>query len=140
MSFVVGGLPSDPVEREAVVAALIAERLGGGLRRFDGGELAAVVEMVGAPPRPRPAPRPPVRPRPGGPSRPPRFWGRLFGALALVVGLAGCGSSGSDEGVPALKSWQVNLPDGRVVVCVTGNPGPRGGTSLDCDWLTARRP
>lgn len=140
MSFLVGVLPVDPVERENVVAELMARNLLRG-PVLAPEEVAGVVEMVGSPTRPRPAPRPPVSPRPGGPTRPPRYWARFVGLVALVAALAGCSSTASEARDDRLATHQVNLPDGRVVTCVTFGSGAHGGSgALDCDWLTAGRP
>lgn len=115
MSFVVRGLPVNPVEREVVVARLIAERAAYARLSFE--EMAAFTEWQGG----TGSPPGPARPtRPVGLPRPPRgLWGRLFGVAVLLIALGGCSSdadTASDNLSKAAEQFEIE----RRIVFVNG--------------------
>ena len=58
--------------------------------------------------------------------------------LAAVLALSGCITPAPDavDSGPLQAQW-VDLPDGRVVVCVSANPDQWPASGLDCDWANA---
>lgn len=52
-------------------------------------------------------------------------------ALGLIVLCAGC----SDTGDVKTEGRQIELPDGRTVMCVVAIDSSAGSTGVSCDWV-----
>jgi hypothetical protein len=57
-------------------------------------------------------------------------------AAGVTIGVVACAADPSG-GQGHMKPIEVQLPDGRSVVCVYGDPG-RAAAVLSCDWEHAR--
>ncbi|WP_326600528.1 hypothetical protein [Rhodococcus sp. PD04] len=70
---------------------------------------------------------------------------KIFVAVLVLVAflLAGCGASFDDGAGNETPGWikphYVNLPDGRVVLCVWEGDAINGGGGVSCDWTNAKR-
>lgn len=58
-------------------------------------------------------------------------------AVGLVFGLASCGKA-KTEGGGDLKAYNVPLPDGKTVVCVSDVYDLSSGGGISCDWANAK--
>ena len=64
---------------------------------------------------------------------------KLFSGVAIVLLLlTACGSNNTNPGNKSgnIRVFDVNVPDGRVVTCISETRGYAGG--LSCDWAGAR--
>ena len=64
---------------------------------------------------------------------------KLFSGVAIVLLLlTACGGNNTNPGNKSgnIRVFDVNVPDGRVVTCISEQSGYAGG--LSCDWAGAR--
>lgn len=58
-------------------------------------------------------------------------------AVGLVLGLVSCGQA-KTEGGGDLKAYNVPLPEGKTVVCVSDVYDLSSGGGVSCDWNNAK--